>query len=826
MVRGPASARKGIRLDVAQYRYDPRAELPSAMQCAEHGVLELIAARIMLRPENVTPKDIVSEPETGGRHGTALHHAALQGNVEVIDFLLEHDADPNCKTVPEGETPLMWAAADPAPKIPLLRRLIAKGADPTIRDAKGATAFTHALVQPINAHFIHVRGGPVQVTDVHYAVRNGLPRGLLYLLETHGHVVDLEARDEDGLTPLALACRAMGAKKISRADQDSQQQVLKTLLSFRASPAALAPAEVPKAARGIVQHAQRQGPNFTFAPLYGVSNANAHNLISPTRLFRMLAAGVLPNAALVVAALYLPAVFGFVVMVLNLWGVQKATKTVAKAKRPEGTLAGWYSGALVFGSVILVTQVFPSLPAEQDPWVHLWWVVTGLMFACYLRTVLSDPGVVVASRSDRAATYKLIEQGIDPVAADHCHSTLCRKPLRSKFCTTSKRLVHRFDHYCVWTSNTIGAGNHRGFYLFTVFQSISQCLVLKFALAHLKLGSLPSWAPCAVLDHLFSDKNTIVAYFLFLYNAAVMVFIGAVLVTQTWFLNRNVTSNDVWFPDRYPWLFVVGSRVFSLYDRGVWENWKQFFFGDLKGSGYVVPSFDQNPYLTKKFKLNAMGMVEPKGGGACAKGCCEQPHAGGAEYPTEVVAHSPPVGDFKVSSGAGHVVTGYDPIPAPAAPPAPPAPASSSSPSSRQQQPPQQQQQQVLHKPVPPGKSNLVDPETGFVFPSQLQEQILKLPVATRMIMAAKQQAEFKKFNIMDSAGNMRLPDKGSQAQFLEQTKQAQMMQYTPATSSAESARKAKEPERPQENISPTAVIRGSAGLRSVSTAGKRSVAE
>ena len=70
---------------------------------------------------------------------TALFWACwgMQARLELVELLLQHDADPNAQTAYDG-TPLhsaiMWDQGD------IVRVLIAAGADPACKDAKGRTA--------------------------------------------------------------------------------------------------------------------------------------------------------------------------------------------------------------------------------------------------------------------------------------------------------------------------------------------------------------------------------------------------------------------------------------------------------------------------------------------------------------------------------------------------------------------------------------------------------------------------------------------------------------------------------------------------------------
>ena len=86
---------------------------------------------------------------------TALHAAAGDNCVAVVQLLLEHGADPNARTKPgmktyalwrdarvRGETPLHRAAAWGSPEV--IQLLLDAGADPTLRDANQDTPLSWA----------------------------------------------------------------------------------------------------------------------------------------------------------------------------------------------------------------------------------------------------------------------------------------------------------------------------------------------------------------------------------------------------------------------------------------------------------------------------------------------------------------------------------------------------------------------------------------------------------------------------------------------------------------------------------------------------------
>jgi ankyrin repeat protein len=69
---------------------------------------------------------------------TALHYAARSGSIGIVNFLLEHKASVNLKSVSSGETPLIFAVRRGNREI--IEKLISVGADAEIRNKKGKSA--------------------------------------------------------------------------------------------------------------------------------------------------------------------------------------------------------------------------------------------------------------------------------------------------------------------------------------------------------------------------------------------------------------------------------------------------------------------------------------------------------------------------------------------------------------------------------------------------------------------------------------------------------------------------------------------------------------
>jgi hypothetical protein len=104
-----------------------------------------------------------------------------------------------------------------------------------------------------------------------------------------------------------------------------------------------------------------------------------------------------------------------------------------------------------------------------------------------------------------------------------------------------------------------------------------------------------------------NHENILVTFVLVLYNSFVFLFVSSVLVGQLWFATRNVTSNEVWFPERYKWMFKLGTRAYCLYDNGWKANLLEFFWsGNLCAELHTLPPM--NDYLKSLCQKHAAKM--------------------------------------------------------------------------------------------------------------------------------------------------------------------------------------------------------------------------
>jgi ankyrin repeat protein len=198
---------------LSKYQVDP--QLPPAEPDIFTSLLSANRAHDLSRPARYD----VSESD-GGSDKTALHHAAQNGRVEVLNSLLDKGADV-LAVDSNGKTALHYAAQNGHVKV--LNSLLDNGADIHAVDSNGKTALHYAAqdghVKVLNS--LLDKGADIHAVDsnrksaLHHAAQNGYVEVLNSLLDKGADVL---AVDSNGKTALHYAA------------QDGRVQVLNSLL--------------------------------------------------------------------------------------------------------------------------------------------------------------------------------------------------------------------------------------------------------------------------------------------------------------------------------------------------------------------------------------------------------------------------------------------------------------------------------------------------------------------------------------------------------------------------------------------------------------------
>lgn len=149
--------------------------------------------------------------------------------------------------------------------------------------------------------------------------------------------------------------------------------------------------------------------------------------------------------------------------------------------------------------------------------------------------------------------------------------THCR-PLRSKFDAETEHVVARFDHYCPWLNNAIGAGNYRSFVAFvaTAFvSSLSFCMVVVSYMRVTTTGG--EGAALSFLIRRNAWLSVFAAHYIFY-----AVFSGALLVQHVQLIAKNLTTNEALNWRRYAHMKGHDGLMSNPFDRGTWSNVVEF----------------------------------------------------------------------------------------------------------------------------------------------------------------------------------------------------------------------------------------------------------
>lgn len=172
-------------------------EAQSTMDLIEGGNLEELR-------KNLVPKNDIDEVNIAGQ--TALVLAVVNDDIDLVNFLLSHGANPNIVDR-EGDSPLIYAVRINNPAI--IRTLIKNGADHNITNLRGDTAFSLAFESrdiDLIESLINTDNINEKLSTLNYPIHIGAALGSERLVN---YFISLGARinvkDNNGIRPLDIA---------------------------------------------------------------------------------------------------------------------------------------------------------------------------------------------------------------------------------------------------------------------------------------------------------------------------------------------------------------------------------------------------------------------------------------------------------------------------------------------------------------------------------------------------------------------------------------------------------------------------------------------
>ena len=262
--------------------------------------------------------------------------------------------------------------------------------------------------------------------------------------------------------------------------------------------------------------------------------------------------------------------------------------------------------------VYLNEQALTSFPRLKKIASLSFYFCSLMTMICHTMAMYKNPGLI---DSDKMKELKDNQK-------EFCKKCNKYRPLRAHHCSTCGKCVMKMDHHCPWIFNCVGFGNQKIFFLFLLYSALG-CFIaficlgtrlfsdeFSYMLRHPKYKINFKARPLMlVLQTLLALSDP-----LFLLIGAVLAFsmvigIGGLLLTQMYFISRNVTGVEdtiygddpemnEWYAKKDRWFMV--KTVLGLNQR--WKWFLPIVESNKYNSGYL---FD-TPYqrIVDKNKKN------------------------------------------------------------------------------------------------------------------------------------------------------------------------------------------------------------------------------
>lgn len=486
----------------------------------------------------------------GDLNATPLQWAVRGGHQSMVALLMNHGADPSIK---DGEGSAAIHIAAQYSFWPIVAYLVAKGVDVDVYDTNGLTPLMWSVLRsrgPDTCRVILGLGADPNLVDrkfrnlpLHFAIETPSPDAFEQLVDV---TKDLQQHNGKGNSPIALA----SGKK------EWMAELIETELENR----------------GITR---TRGVRRLFN-----SKARRTCLLYAVSLIFLVAAGAVFNAS----SVYLgPWASKFAAIICLYILVFLAIKIAVPSNEVSLKMPVCWSEATK--TYITGVGLVILWPVINIGWfgTFIYILFTPLLHYVFYKTVTADPGYIPV---DKTFQYNSIVDLTEKEKLDSstlCTSSLIKRPLRSKYCGTSKRLVAKFDHYCPWVDNAVGAGNHKYFILYLMLLVINLSWHMYAITQYWRLGCGVSFGQSGDVGRALTCSGFVT--WQFIHTCLHLIWVSLLLGTQLHFvLVLGVTTNERMRAHRYNYLTVRNSSIVqNVFNRGLVQNFFDFF--ELNGCG-------------------------------------------------------------------------------------------------------------------------------------------------------------------------------------------------------------------------------------------------
>ncbi|CAH0477569.1 unnamed protein product [Peronospora belbahrii] len=147
--------------------------------------------------------------------------------------------------------------------------------------------------------------------------------------------------------------------------------------------------------------------------------------------------------------------------------------------QPESAMGIWIAWVGLFTMLYIVLWVDPTYANFVDSHTVLL-SITGVMEASLLMVWVRlaflcpiDPGRVSTYEHDVKAMLDKASRAELPDTTKFCRTCLVMKPIRSKHCAQCGICIARYDHHCAWINRCVGYSNHRLFFFFVLLHCVA-----------------------------------------------------------------------------------------------------------------------------------------------------------------------------------------------------------------------------------------------------------------------------------------------------------------------------------------------------------------